>query len=101
MRVTDRHHRRGFSVVPGSLLPGKPRPDLAAEVQQVREDAVARYTEVDLLVAALREHVADLRLERDRLLGENQRLNAELQAVREREAAAGARWLISRQKTQR
>lgn len=88
-------------MVPGSSLPGKPRPDFAAEVQQAREDAIARYTEVDLLVAALREHVADLRLERDRLVEENQRLNAELEALRAREAAAGVRWLLSRQKTQR
>lgn len=43
---------------------------LALEARVLREEAQARYTEVDLLVAALRDHIKDLRLERDRLLTE-------------------------------
>ena len=40
------------------------------EVHRLREQARTRYSEVDLLVAAMREHIADLRAERDRLLDE-------------------------------
>lgn len=43
---------------------------LALEARVLREEAQARYTEVDLLVAALRDHIKDLRFERDRLLTE-------------------------------
>lgn len=42
-------------------------PDLSIEVARLRREATERYTEVDLLVAAMREHIADLRAERDRL----------------------------------
>lgn len=44
--------------------------DIAGEARRLRQDAEARYSEVDLLVAALREHVRDLQIERDRLRGE-------------------------------
>ena len=44
--------------------------ELASEARQLREEAQRRYGEVDLLVAALRDHVRDLQLERDRLLVE-------------------------------
>ncbi len=77
------------------------RPSLAQDVREVRDAAVARYTEVDLLVAALQEHILDLRHERNRLLEENERLRAELDTVRASEAASGARWLISRQRPNR
>lgn len=50
------------------------RSALAYEARQLREQATARYSEVDLLVAALREHIQDLRIERDRLLSEVARL---------------------------
>jgi len=40
---------------------------VAAEVRHVRIEAQARYSEVDLLVATLRDHIRDLRLERDAL----------------------------------
>jgi hypothetical protein len=44
--------------------------ELAIEVASLRSAAEAGYSEVDLLVAALREHIQDLRQERDRLLAE-------------------------------
>lgn len=47
---------------------------LVADVQQLRRDAEARHTEVDLLVATLRDHVRDLRIERERLRAEIARL---------------------------
>ncbi|MFN0094229.1 MAG: hypothetical protein ACKVVT_05550 [Dehalococcoidia bacterium] len=40
----------------------------------MREFATRRYTEVDLLVVAMRDHIADLQIERDRLLSEVARL---------------------------
>lgn len=47
--------------------------ELQREAAELRELAQSRYTEVDLLVAALREHIADLRQERDRLVAELER----------------------------
>ena len=44
--------------------------DLASDARRLREEAQRRYGEVDLLVAALRDHVRDLQIERDRLRGE-------------------------------
>ncbi len=41
--------------------------DLASDARRLREEAQRRYGEVDLLVAALRDHVRDLQIERDRL----------------------------------
>jgi hypothetical protein len=60
----------------GALVPARPpwREDLAAEVRQLRANARARYSEVDLLVAALRDHVRDLQIERTRLRAEIRRL---------------------------
>ena len=60
--------------------------DVAVEAARIRAEAELRYGEVDLLVAALREHVRDLRLERDRLLTEAARMRDELRRER-------ARWL--------
>lgn len=65
--------------------PPSRRRELSAEVRIVREEAARRYTETDLLVAALREHVRDLQAERDRL-------RAELEAAREAAALADADW---------
>ena len=44
------------------------RSDLSHELGRLRREAAERYTEVDLLVAAMREHIDDLRRERDRLV---------------------------------
>ncbi len=52
----------------------KEQSSLAVEARMLRDEARARYGEVDLLVAALRDHVKDLRIERDRLLTEVARL---------------------------
>lgn len=54
------------------------RGELAEELARLRREAAARYTEVDLLVAAMREHIADLRAERDRLLAEVALMREEL-----------------------
>jgi hypothetical protein len=91
--VTHTPDRRGFTIVSA-----QPRREMLQEAQHLRDDALARYTEVDLLVAALREHITDLREERDRLLEENMRLRAQLEVSQASEAAAGARWLSTRSK---
>ncbi|MCC6381049.1 MAG: hypothetical protein IT304_00995 [Dehalococcoidia bacterium] len=62
------------------------RAEAALAAAQLRADAVVRYAEVDLLVAALRDHVRDLQAERDELLRQVAQLRDE--ARRER-----ARWL--------
>ena len=68
--------------------------DIATEIRLVREQAVARVSEVDLLVAALRDHIVDLRAERDWL-------RAELARVNEARALSGAVWLQRGQKANR
>ncbi len=50
------------------------RDQVAAEIRALQLDARRRYTEVDLLVAALRDHIRDLQAERDRLRAEIDRL---------------------------
>jgi hypothetical protein len=60
--------------------------DAAIEVRRLREEARSRYGEVDLLVAALRDHVRDLQAERDAL-------RAELAVRDEATRRAGATWL--------
>ena len=50
---------------------------LAGDARRLREEAQRRYGEVDLLVAALRDHVRDLQLERDRLRAELERLSTQ------------------------
>ena len=67
-------------------LPPSRRHDVAAEVRLVREEAERRYTETDLLVAVLRDHVRDLQAERDRL-------RMELDAMREARRLQLADWL--------
>jgi hypothetical protein len=54
------------------------RSELSHEVGRLRREAAERYTEVDLLVAAMREHIDDLRRERDRLIVELERSRATL-----------------------
>ena len=51
---------------------------LSDEIGRLRREATERYSEVDLLVAAMREHIADLRAERDRLVAEVERWRDEL-----------------------
>jgi hypothetical protein len=66
--------------------PAAPTTAVATEVRRVRREAQARYSEVDLLVATLRDHVRDLRRERDRLL-------AELTRTQEAARLARTAWL--------
>lgn len=67
-------------------LPAPSTADLAAEIRLVREQAAARVTEVDLLVAALRDHISDLQAERDFL-------RAELARAHEAVRIANASWM--------
>ena len=67
-------------------LPAPSTADLAAEIRLVREQAAARVTEVDLLVAALRDHISDLQHERDYL-------RAELARAHEAVRIANASWM--------
>ena len=62
------------------------RADAVVEIRRLRSDAAARYTEVDLLVSALKEHIRDLRRERDEL-------RTELEATRAERELATAGWL--------
>lgn len=75
-------------------LPGRVQGDIATEIRLVREQAVARVSEVDLLVAALRDHIKDLQAERDWL-------RAELARAQEAHALSGAAWLHRGQKSNR
>jgi hypothetical protein len=75
-------------------LPVPSRAQLAAEIREVREQAVTRVSEVDLLVAALRDHITDLQAERDWL-------RAELARANEARELAGATWLHRGQKANR
>lgn len=62
------------------------RAEGALVAARLRADGTARYAEVDLLVAALRDHICDLQAERDALLRQVSQLRDE--ARRER-----AHWL--------
>ena len=70
------------------------RSGLSSEIGRLRREAAERYTEVDLLVAAMREHIEDLRRERDRLIAELERTRDDL---RRRESP----WLVRGQKPPR
>lgn len=65
-----------------ALVPRDHRRDVAAEAGKLREAALARVTEVDLLVAALQDHVRDLQIERDRLLSQVSQLRDEVRRER-------------------
>lgn len=76
-----------------ALLPRRPATpaaiaidDVGAEIRRLRAEASVRVSEVDLLVAALRDHVRDLQRERDWLRGE-------LEESRSRHALSEASWL--------
>ena len=76
-----------------AIAPHKPwrRDGIAAEARALREAAQQRYTEVDLVVAALKDHIRDLQIERERLLAQV----AQLQDEADRSAAA---WMWRGQK---
>ncbi|MGH2633409.1 MAG: hypothetical protein ACRDG3_08355 [Tepidiformaceae bacterium] len=63
-----------------------PDASVAAELHRVRLEAQARYSEVDLLVVTLRDHIRDLRLERDAL-------RAQLARTHEATYLASTKWL--------
>lgn len=75
-------------------LPAPSNADLATEIRELREKAVSRVTEVDLLVAALRDHIKDLQDERDFL-------RAELARAHEAVRIANASWMQRGQKGNR
>lgn len=60
--------------------------DVGTEIRRLRAEAQARVSEVDLLVAALQDHIKDLRAERDWL-------RAELERTRSAQEVAAAGWL--------
>ncbi|WP_322817708.1 hypothetical protein [Tepidiforma sp.] len=64
---------------------------LRADIATVRQQALARITEMDLLVAALREHIRDLQAERDLLRAELAHLRREYHLQRSRSLARGLR----------
>lgn len=74
------------------------RENLRDEVLRLRRDAERRYTEMDLLVAALNDHIADLRGERDRLIAELARIRAELDALRAEASVLRSVGFLSRTK---
>lgn len=65
-----------------------------AEAERLHAVAATRYREVDLLVAAMREHIRDLQAERDRLL-------SEVAALRDNARRGTAAWLVRGQHPQR
>ena len=69
-----------------ALVVAANRGDLATEVRKLRDAAESRYSEVDLLVATLRDHIRDLQIERDRL-------RSQLHAAHERRRLDSAAWL--------
>ena len=72
-------------------LPPEARERVSREIEALQQDTTAPYTEVDLLVAAFREHIDDLRSESDFLRDEVARLHERLAAL-ERMATPPA-WL--------
>jgi hypothetical protein len=74
------------------------RESLRDEVMRLRRDAERRYTEMDLLVAALNDHIADLRAERDRLVNDLARARAELDATRTEATMLRSLWFLPRTK---
>lgn len=74
-----------------ALAPRALTSGLSGEIARLRREATERYTEVDLLVAAMREHIADLRAERDHLL-------ALLERTRDELRRRDSRWLLRGQK---
>ncbi len=75
-------------------LPARSNANFATEIRLVREQAISRVTEVDLLVAALRDHIKDLQTERDFL-------RSELARAHDAVALANASWMQRGQKSNR
>ncbi len=69
------------------------RTDLLHEVAELRDRARAGVTEVDLLIAALRDNLEDLRREREQLLQALGRARAHIEAVEDERRREGASWL--------
>lgn len=67
------------------------REEFAREAALIRREAAARVTEMDLLVAALRDHIRDLRAERDRLLAEVQEMREQARLLTSPWFARGAK----------
>jgi hypothetical protein len=67
--------------------------DLLREAAELREVAQSRYSEVDLLVSALREHIADLRAERDRLVTELAHQRAKEVALVDEQRRISSDWM--------
>lgn len=72
-----------------AVRPG--REGIATEVRRIREAAEVRYSEVDLLVATLKDHIRDLQRERDYL-------RAQLATSQEARRLESATWLQRGQK---
>ncbi|MGK2966229.1 MAG: hypothetical protein ACSLFM_11585 [Tepidiformaceae bacterium] len=56
----------------------EPEPAVILDIRRLRADAERAYSETDLVVAALRDNIRDLRIERDRLEAELTRLRDEV-----------------------
>ena len=74
-------------------LPAEVREQLARELASVRAEAAAGFTEVDLLVAAMREHIADLRSERDTLRRQVEMLQATVDTATEDRRRLTPQWM--------
>jgi uncharacterized coiled-coil DUF342 family protein len=79
---------------PGLLPFDREGGDLTAELRRLRRDAERRYTEMDLLVAALNEHIGDLRKERDRLINDLDRARTEADRLRTEVEALRGGWFM-------
>jgi len=53
-------------------------PAIIHDIRRLRQDARRSYAEVDLVIAALRDNLRDLRIERDRLEREVARLRDDI-----------------------
>jgi chromosome segregation ATPase len=73
---------------------GREPGDLHDEVARLRSAAERRYTEMDLLVAALNDHITDLRAERDRLLADLSRTRTELDQLRDEASLLRTAWFL-------
>jgi chromosome segregation ATPase len=67
--------------------------ELQREAAELRELAQTRYSEVDLLVAALREHITDLRKERDRLVAELDRSRQLEESLQDENRRLNSQWM--------